>query len=80
MNDGPQPSDNVILLFRIDIGFDPGKGYGAVLLDVPLRRMKGIRGNSIEQLVSRLRNQVIKEAHNKRNFPLESEPKIIITP
>lgn len=67
-------------LFRIDIGFDQERGYGATLTDVPNNRMKGIRGNSVEQLVSRLRNVIIEEARKKRDFPLESEPSRIITP
>jgi hypothetical protein len=49
-------------------------------MDVPLKRVKGIKGNSIEQLVSRLRNQILEEARKKRNFPLESEPSRIILP
>jgi hypothetical protein len=70
----------VALMFRIDIGFDEDRGYAATLMDVPLKRVKGIKGNSIEQLVSRLRNQILEEARKKRNFPLESEPSRIILP
>jgi hypothetical protein len=72
---------SVQLIFRIDIGFDPHRGYGAVLLDVPNERQKGIRGNSAEQLASRLRHVIIEELNKKRKFPLETEePKRIIVP
>lgn len=74
----------VSLLFRMDVGFDPDKGYAATVVDVPLGRMKGIRGNSPEQLMSRLRNVLLEEMRKKRNFPLESErgtpQRNIITP
>lgn len=65
----------VHLLFRIDIGFDEERGYAATVYDVANERMKGVKGNSIEQLVSRLRNVVLEESRKKRNFPLESEPR-----
>jgi len=73
-------------LYRIDIGFDENRGYGAVILDVqasianqgPVQ--KGIRGNSMEQIASRLRNVLIEEVHKRKHFPLESEPSRIITP
>lgn len=69
-----------ILLFRIDVGFDPDRGYAAVVFDVPLKRQKGIRANSIEQLTSRLRQVLNEEGRKKRDFPLESEPSRIIIP
>jgi hypothetical protein len=68
------------LLFRIDIGFDEERGYAAVVLDVMQERQKGIRGNSPEQLASRLRHVLIEELTKRKNFPLESEPSKIITP
>ena len=73
-------SKDVPVIFRIDIGFDPERGYAALVLDPQLQRQKGIRGNSIEQLMSRLRNVILEEARKKRNFPLEHEPRMIITP
>lgn len=70
-----------ILMYRIDIGFDPDRGYAAVLLDVLLERQKGVKGNSIEQLASRLRHVLIEEEAKRRLFPLEKEePSRIITP
>jgi hypothetical protein len=63
----------VRLLFRVDVGHDPDRGYAASVIDVPNNRMKGIRGNSIEQLVSRLRNVILEEARKKKDFPLEHE-------
>lgn len=72
-----------ILLFRIDIGFDPERGYGAALFDILNERSKGIRANSMQQLTSRLRNVLNEEAEKTRHFPLEherDEPSRIITP
>jgi hypothetical protein len=67
-------STQVKLLFRIDIGFDAQRGYAAAVLDIQHERQKGIRGNSPEQLISRMRNVLLEEFHKQRNFPLESEP------
>jgi hypothetical protein len=72
-----------ILLFRIDIGFDKERGYAAAVLDVLNERQKGIKGNSIEQVASRLRHVLIEEMGRRKHFPLEhdrSEPSRIITP
>jgi hypothetical protein len=74
-----------ILLFRVDVGFDPERGYAASVLDLQNQRMKGIRGNSIEQITSRLRNVINEEMQKRKQFPLEherssGEPSRIITP
>ena len=72
-----------ILLFRIDIGFDPERGYAAAVLDVLNERQKGIKGNSIEQVASRLRHALIEEMGRRKHFPMEhdrAEPPRIITP
>lgn len=71
-----------IFIFRVDIGLNAEKGYGATVLDVQLGRIKGVKGNSPEQLISRIRNVFLEEMRKKRNFPLESEQnqKRIITP
>lgn len=69
----------VQLLFRIDIGFDENRGYACVVYDVKGERSKGIKGNSIQQLTSRLRNVLNEEMDKRRHFPLESEPSRIIT-
>lgn len=79
MNQGPA-SSNVHLLYRIDIGFSEDRGYAAAVFDVLQKRAKGIKGNSPEQLMSRLRQEMIKAMSEKRNFPLESEASSIITP
>jgi hypothetical protein len=71
---------SVKLLFRIDIGFDPERGYACTVTDVVGEKQKGIRGNSIEQLVSRIRNVLLEEMHKRKSFPLESERSRIITP
>ena len=72
---------NVVFLFRIDIGFDPNRGYAAQILDVQQDRAKGVRGNSIEQLTGRLRHVLIDEMGRRAHFPLEKEePHRIITP
>lgn len=64
---------NVHLMYRIDIGFDPDRGYAAVVLDPSNKRQKGIKANSIEQLTSRLRNVLNEDANKKKRFPLEHE-------
>ena len=71
-----------ILLFRIDIGLDPARGYAAVVHDIGLARMKGIKGNSIRNLMRSLTQEVCEEEQRKRRFPLESEQSksSIITP
>jgi len=66
-----------IFMFRVDIGFQADKGYGATVLDVQLNRIKGIKGNSPEQLISRIRRVVLDEMQKKRDFPLEMERNII---
>ena len=75
-------------MYRIDIGLDPDRGYAALLFDATVvestgeGRMKGIRGNSIEQLMSRIRRVIIDEEGKRRRFPLEieKEPARIISP
>ena len=71
-----------ILLFRIDVGFDPERGYAASVLDLQEQKMKGIRGNSIQQVTSRLRNALNEVMEKRKNFPLEheKEPSRIIMP
>lgn len=74
-----------ILLFRVDVGFDPERGYAAAVLDILNQRMKGIKGNSIQQITSRLRNVLNEEMAKRKDFPLEhehtpAEPSRIITP
>lgn len=75
-----------ILLFRIDIGFDTDRGYAASVLDLQNQRLKGVRGSSMQQLTSRLRNVINEEMEKRRQFPMEhersapEEPSRIITP
>jgi hypothetical protein len=64
---------DVALLFRIDIGFDSQRGYAALVSDIQQERVKGIKGNSPEQLLSRIRHVLLEEFHKSRSFPLESE-------
>ena len=71
---------NVNLMFRIEIGFDPDRGYAAIILDLQEQRTKALRGNSMQQLTSRLRHILNEEAEKARHFPLESEKSSIITP
>jgi hypothetical protein len=72
-----------ILLFRIDVGFDPERGYAASVLDLQEQKMKGIRGNSIQQVTARLRIALNEVMEKRKHFPLEherNEPSRIITP
>jgi hypothetical protein len=71
----------VQFLFRIDIGFDPDRCYAAQITDMQLGRSKGVKGNSVEQLMGRLRHIIIDEMGRRRHFPMEKEePHRIITP
>ena len=67
------------LMYRLDIGFDETRGYAALVMDVREGKMKGIRGNSIEQIMSRIRRVILDEEGKRRRFPLESEPSRIIS-
>lgn len=73
-------SSKVHLMYRIDIGFSENRGYAAAVFDVRGGRSKGIKGNSAEQLMSRLRRELIEDIEKQKHFPLESEPSRIITP
>jgi hypothetical protein len=74
------------LMYQIDVGFDEQRGYVLSILDINRSKTagaairKGIKGNSMEQLASRLRHVLIEESNKRRHFPLESEPSKIITP
>jgi hypothetical protein len=70
----------VHLMYRIDIGFSENRGYAAALLNVRNGMSKGIKGNSPEQLCSRLRNELMEDMKKQKMFPLESESSRIITP
>ena len=73
---------SVQVLFRIDIGFDPERCYAASIIDAQENKVKGIKGNSIQQLMGRVRHAIIDEMEKKRHFPLEHErePSRIIMP
>ena len=71
---------NPVLMFRIEIGFDPDRGYAAIILDLQEQRTKAIRGNSMQQITSRIRNVLNEEARKARHFPMEAEKSSIITP
>jgi hypothetical protein len=71
---------NPTVMFRIDIGFDADRGYAAVLTDVRNERMKGIKGNSIRNLMRNVSQQICEEEQRSRRFPLEHERSRIITP
>jgi hypothetical protein len=66
-------------MYHVDVAFDPERGYAATLTDIALRRMKGIKGHSIRQLMRRVAEAVCDDEQHKRRFPLEHEPKIIIS-
>jgi hypothetical protein len=67
-------------MFRAEIGFDPQRGYAAVLTDIQGGRMKGVKGNSIRNLMRNLSGQICELEQHMRRFPLESEAPLIITP
>jgi hypothetical protein len=70
----------VAFMFQIDIGFSSEKGYAAVVKDVIDKKSKGIKANSIRQLMRRVSDAVATEEQRKRRFPLESEAPVILTP
>jgi hypothetical protein len=67
-------------MFRVDIGYNADKGYGATVLDVRRNMIKGIKGNSIRQLLRNIASVIAEEEQKQRHFPVESEPRLIITP
>ena len=68
------------IMFKIAIGFDEGRGYAAVLHDCLDMKEKGIKGNSIRQLMRRVSQELCEEEQKKRRFPLEHERSRIIVP
>lgn len=76
-----QIASTTSILFRIDLGFNPEKGYAAVIYDVALDRQKGIKAGSIRQLMRIVSQEVCDCEQKSRRFPLEKEePSRIITP
>ena len=71
---------NVTRLYSVEIGFNPDFGYAAAVFDVRDKRTKGIKGNSIRQLCRNLHEAICEDDQSKRNFPLEREAPVIITP
>jgi hypothetical protein len=70
----------VQIMYRVDIGHDPGRCYAAVITRGN-GMQKGIKGNSIRQLMRRVNEQICSDEQQNRRFPLEQEePKRIITP
>jgi hypothetical protein len=67
-------------MYRVDIGYDPNRCYAAVITEGKRGMQKGIKGNSIRQLMRRVSEQVAADEQKSRRFPLEQEePKRIIT-
>lgn len=78
---------NVKLLYRVDIGLDQERGYGAVVCAIgpenKVVKRKGIKANSIRQLCRRIHEAVCEDDQMRRRFPLETEAQSvpsIITP
>lgn len=69
-----------IVMFRIDVGYNPELGYAAVVLDGLDKKQKGVKGNSIRQLMRRVSDAVCEEEQRKRRFPLEQDAPVLITP
>lgn len=72
--------NDVSVMYRLEIGWSPTKGYGAVLVDIAGKKMKGIKGNSIRALMRNCSQVIAEEDQKRRRFPLEHEPSRIITP
>ena len=72
-------------MFRVDIGFDPDRGYGAACIDVLNEKTKGIKASNIRQLMRLVSSSICDAEQQQRRFPLEhergsAEPSRIITP
>ena len=67
-------------MYQVDIGFSAERGYAAIIKDVIGRKTKGVKGNSIRQLMRRVSEAIAEDEQKKRRFPLESEAPVIITP
>lgn len=71
----------VTVMYRIDIGYDPNRCYAAVITEGKKGMQKGIKGNSIRQLMRRVNEQICLDEQKNRRFPLEQEePKRLISP
>lgn len=70
----------VAQLYQVTIGFNSEYGYAAAVMDLRDKRVKGIKGNSIRQLCRNLHELICEDDQKKRNFPLEREAPVIITP
>lgn len=64
---------SVRVMYRIDIGFDPDRGYAAAIFDPIDRKSKGIKASNIRQLCRRLHEAICEDEQKKRRFPLERE-------
>jgi hypothetical protein len=71
-----------IVLFRVDYGFDPDRGYAASIIDAQSSKVKGVRANSMRQLCRHIHEAICEAESKRRRFPLEyeAEPPRIITP
>lgn len=72
-----------IVLFRVDYGFDPERGYAAAIIDAQANKSKGIRANSMRELSRKVSQEICDQESKRRRFPLEfesQEPPRIITP
>jgi hypothetical protein len=72
-----------LVLFRIDYGFDPERGYAAAIFDAQAGKSKGIRANSMRQLSRRCHEAICEQENLRRRFPLEMEkasPPVILHP
>lgn len=63
----------VKLMYRIDIGFDPERGYGAAIFDPIDGKQKGIKAANIRQLCRSIHEAICEDEQKKRRFPLERE-------
>ena len=72
-----------LVLFRVDYGFDPERGYAAAIMDAQANAVKGIRAHSMRQLARNVHEAICEAESKRRRFPLEqetSDPPRIITP
>jgi len=65
-------------LFRIDIGYEPQRGFIAVCQDIKANQTNAGKAHSIRELMRHVSQVICNQEQANRRFPLESGPAIII--
>jgi hypothetical protein len=65
-------------IFRIDIGYEPGRGYIAVCQDVQANQTNMGKELSLRKLMRHVHEVITSREQERRRFPMESGPAIVI--